>query len=784
MKILYTLVIFFLVNLNIVHAQSIVKGYVISEDKEPLIGATILIPGTSTGTISNVNGEFTLNTAGDQDKIEVSYVGFATSTFDIIDGIMEIVLKSDVSELDAVVVSGFVGAVGQARRRAESIQSIPESVYNLSSDQLEISGVNNIQSFATLVPNMSFQTSQNIGVNFINVRGIAQIRNGESPVAFVIDGVNIPDPNLVNQELHDIAMVEVVKGPQGTLYGKNAIGGAINILTQSPTNYSKSRLLVGYGNGNSLKFQGATSGAITPDKVYYRLSGSYKKSDGLIDNVTLGEPVDFFEELSVRGQLKFDISSRLVATAGFQYADTEGGAVYFSHNASGLQLDANDFDNNIVDADQRGESTLDNSFGFLKVEYNFGKSVFRSVTSLNNANRNHFGDLDFLSSDILRQFQDSNSKTFNQEFRISSSASSQSKVTWDFGAFYQSSERTLFTDVTADFGFFAMPAAPTGEHALFARLTDFTQTFNTIALFGFVDFKISDAFTASFGLRFDSDDISSDNRLLDINPEKNQSELQPKISLSYQASEQLLIYGNYGRGYRSGGFNSDATDLFDDEYGGETSDNFEIGLKTSSKDNRMIFNAAAFYVDFTDQQQYAVAIGTTGLVLGNYNLPQTTVSGVEADLKYRTSKYLDIIAGLGFNSSKIDEAGDAGTIDRSGFVGNTTPYVPATTWNIALQSDFPISDNIDFNGFINLNHKGEIFWHENNIDSADPFSLLDLRLGLTFNKNFGISLWANNLLDTEYYQEYLPGEISGSAAGDIAWIGKPRTIGVDLSVKF
>ena len=173
--------------------------------------------------------------------------------------------------LSEVTVRGFVGAVGQARRRAESVQKIPESVVTLASDQIEATGINNIQSFATLVPNVSFQTSQNVGVNFINVRGIAQIRNGESPVAFVIDGVNIPDANLINQELHDLAMVEVVKGPQGTLYGKNAIGGAINILTMAPTNYSKNRLTLGYGNGNSIKAQLSSSGALSKEKVYYRL---------------------------------------------------------------------------------------------------------------------------------------------------------------------------------------------------------------------------------------------------------------------------------------------------------------------------------------------------------------------------------------------------------------------------------------------------------------------------------------------------------------------------------
>lgn len=767
-----------------VNGQQIVKGYVLDNDKNALIGATVVVKDTGAGTITDVNGNFQLSVPEGNNTLSISYTGYTTQEVEITGGNkMEIVLQQNSEMLDEVVVSGFSGAVGQARRRAESVQRIPESVVTLTSDQIEATGINNIQSFATLIPNVSFQTAQNVGVNFINVRGIAQIRNGESPVAFVVDGVTIPDANLINQELYDLAMVEVVKGPQGTLYGKNAIGGAINILTQKPTNYSKNRLTLGYGNGNSLKAQLASSGPLVKDKVYYRISGSYKDSDGVIDNATLGEPVDFLTDLSLRGQLTFDMSSRFAATVGLQYTDTEGGATYYSHSANGLQLDANDFENNIIDANVRGTSTLDNTFGFLKLEYNLGSSVFRSVTSINNANRNHMGDLDFLPLDILRQLQDSDSKSFNQEFRLSSSVS-DSKLSWDLGAFYQNSEKELYTEATADLGFFGMPPAPTGTQSTFALLSDFTNTFQTVALFGFLDYKLSDNFTISAGLRYDNDNIKQDNRLLDTNPEKSQSELQPKLSLAYQATDNILLYGNYGRGYRSGGFNSEATDLFDADYEGETSNNFEVGLKTSSQDNRLIFNAAAFYVDFSNQQQYAVTVGSGGLILGNYNFPETTVSGVEADLKYRTSNYLDIIAGFGLNNSEIKDGGDAGTIDRSSFVGNTTPFVPKTTWNIALQSNFPISDNLDFLGFVNLNNKGEIFWHEDNNDTSDPFSLLDGRLGISINKKYDVTIWGNNIFDTEYFQEYFAGEVSGSAAGDIGWIGKPRTFGVDLNIKF
>lgn len=780
MKNIYLLIVFIFLS-TVMVAQTVVKGYVVDDNNDPLIGVNILAEGSSTGAITDVFGNFVISVPADSENLTFSYVGFVSQTLAIEGTNMAVQMVLDTEVLEGVTVTGFVGAVGQARRRAASIQTIPESVATLTSEQISATGVNNVQSFATLVPNVSFQQAQTPGVNFINVRGIAQIRNGESPVAFVIDGVTIPDANLLNQELYDLAMIEVVKGPQGTLYGKNAIGGAINILTNPPTNYTKNKLTLGYGNGNSLKAQLSSSGAISPDKVYYRISGSYKNSDGVIENVTLGEPVDFHKDLSLRGQLKFDLSPSFSATVLGQYSDTEGGATYYSHSPTGTQLDANDFDN-IIDADQRGVGTLKNSFFALKLEYNLGSSIFRSVTSYNKADRDYAGDLDFLPSDILRQTQQSNSKSFNQEFRLSS-ASSDSNVSWDLGAFYQSSDKFLFTVATADLGFFAAPFTPSGQQSLFAQLTDFNNVFKTVALFGFLDYQLSDKFTASFGLRFDNDQIDQENRLLSVNPSKSQSEIQPKVSLAYQATDQVLLYGNYGRGYRSGGFNSDGTDLFDSEYDGETSNNFEIGLKSATKDQRLIFNAAAFFVDFTNQQQYAVAFGAAGLVLGNYNLPETSVSGFEADLKYRTSKYLDIIAGFGYNKSEIKDPGNAGNIDRSSFVGNTTPFVPKTTYNVALQSSLPISTGMNLISFVNLSNKGSLFWHEDNIDQADAYSLLDARFTLSTNK-FDLSLWGNNLLNTDYYQEYFAGEISGGAAGDIGWRGKPVTYGIDVSINF
>ena len=767
--------------------QNVITGQIINTDNEPLIGATIKLQDENTGTITDANGNFELGSENSAPTIICSYIGYQTKVIQISTGQNTITLASNPYVTDTIEVVGFIGAVGQARRRAASAQQIPESVVTFTSEHIEQSAIFTIEDFAMQVPNLSFSTSQNIGVNFLTVRGIPQVRNGESPVAFLIDGVTIQDPNLLNQELFDVAMIEVVKGPQGTLYGKNAIGGAINILTAAPTNHFKNKVLLGYGNGNAFRGQLSSSGPIVKDKVYYRIAGSYRNRDGLIENTFLDEKVDFYEDVSLRGQLKFDISPNFTARIMGHYSDTKGGATYYGHAPEGTQLDANDFDY-LLDSNVLGESTLKNTFGSLSLKYFLGKLKLQSITSYNKADRNHTGDLDSTPADILRQAQDSNSKTFNQEFRLGS-LSSRSKVSWDVGLFYQQSEKDLITNVFADLGFFTMPPMPTGDLVLFnlvtnAPLSDFTNTFNTLAVFAFADYKVTDKLTIAAGFRFDNDNIEQDNRNDGTESEKSKQVFQPKVSFSYQFNPSVLLYTNYGRGYRSAGFNALATALFDVEYEAELSDNYEIGLKTTHLNNRLIFNIAGFYSTFENQQQFAVALGLNGLTLGNYNFPESRVYGFEAEFKYRVSKYVDVFSSYGLSKSKITDGGMAGDIDRTVFNDNNTPFIPQSTFNIGLQSNFEMSEQLAFSGFVNLSNKGKIYWHDDNVDFSDPYNLLNARIGLQIHKKYEVAIWGNNITDTPYYLEYGAGEVNGNAAGDGVWPGQPRSYGIDVILRF
>jgi len=582
-------------------------------------------------------------------------------------------------------------------------------------------------------------------------------------------------------------MIEIVKGPQGALYGKNAIAGAINIVTKQPTNNFSNRIGVGYGSGNLLKANLSSTGPIVKDKLFYRVSGSYKKGDGVINNVTLNKPVDYIEDLTFRGQLKANLSNKASITATGQIIDTKGGAVYYASPITGINISPDDFDNLEIKGDQFGESSVKGAYGNLKFDYKFEKMKLTSSTTYNKSDRNHEGDLDFGPADVLRQFQDSNSKTFNQEIKLSSKDNNDSKVSWDFGAFYQNSDKLLFTKVTADFGFFAAPFEPSGTQSSLA-VSDFTNTYKTIAAFGFLDYKVSEKFTISAGIRFDNDNIEQDNRTLSTNPNKTDSQLQPKLSLSLNATENILMYANYGRGYRSGGFNQDKTVRFDSDYNSEITNNYEIGVKSSSWNDRLILNVSGYYIDFKDQQLYALVLdaGNGNILIGNFNVPESESFGFEADFKLRTSRYLDILASYGLSKSKIIKGTSTvstGTNEEIDVSGKNTPFIPQDSYTIALESNFNISEKVAFNGNISLKGTGKIYWHEDNAAVSSAYNLLNGRVGFTYNKNISFHVWGHNILGQDYVTEYLDQTFS-NAGSDLAWIGKPSTFGIGLSYKF
>jgi iron complex outermembrane recepter protein len=767
-------------------SQTTISGKVTDNQGEPLPGANILEKGTTTGVMSDFNGNYEIMVSSDAAILAFSFLGFEAQEISVAGkNRIDVELKESSESLGEVTIQGFSGVMGKSRKRTENIQTTAESVTALNSEGIESAGITDVSSFSTLVPNLKFNSAQAVGLNFITVRGIPQVRGGDAPLAFVIDGVTIPDPSLLSQELYDLALVEVVKGPQGAIYGKNAIGGAINIYTKDPTNKMANKVTFGAGNGGYLKGQFVSSGAIAKDKVFYRFSTQYKTFDGLLTNEFLNKKVDFSEDFNIRGQIKARVSDNFTVSGTFQHFNIDGGATYYSVNPTGTDgeftggtLNPNPSEgNNVIVADVLGRSDMKNNYGNFKMDYNLKGVKLQSITSFNKVDRSTIGDLDFLELDGLTQAEEISTKTFNQELRINNT-NIDTKFDWSLGGFYQNIKKDVYQNGTTgvDFG---------GPFEY--DVADYINETKTIALFGFGDYKITDKFTISAGFRYDIDSFTQEDFLFVTNSERDNNEFQPKLSLSYQASKKVLIYANYGRGYRNGGFNADATDLFNREFDDEISDNYEIGFKTTTWNDRLIFNGSVFSTKLTNQQQYILDLTT--FIAGVYNYDESKIFGFELESRARLTNYLDVFANFGLADAEIVDGGSTGgadgtTTNNTDYNGNKTPFVPVSTFGVGLESSFDLSESIKFNGFLNLDTTGKTYYHESNLDkhTTDAYSLLDARIAFTY-KNWKLDIWGKNLTDKQYYQEFSPGEFVGSP-DDVAWRGQPLTIGTSISLKF
>ena len=222
--------------------------------------------------------------------------------------------------LEEVVVS--------ARKRNETLEDAPVSVRAFTESEIQSAGISTPQDFINLTPNVTLVQTQNAGNSFLNIRGVSQARNSELSAAVLIDGVLMSNPTQFNQQLFDIEQIEVLRGPQGALYGRNAIGGAITINTKQPGDEFEGRIEAGVDSGPGYKVRGTMGGPLS-DNVRYRLSGSYMDTDGFINNTVLGEEADPVKDASARLRLIWDISDTFNADFRLSYSKLDTQALYF-----------------------------------------------------------------------------------------------------------------------------------------------------------------------------------------------------------------------------------------------------------------------------------------------------------------------------------------------------------------------------------------------------------------------------------------------------------------------
>jgi len=723
--------------------------------------------------------------------------------------------------------TGLEDIVVTAQKRSESLQRVPVAVTALSQSAIAGANIEASVSLSKVTPNL------NITVNNTNaspyIRGIgSQFANPglENSVSVYFDDMYMPRASSAVFSFSDIERIEVLKGPQGTLYGRNATGGAIRIITKDPAHAFETAGSVTYGTNNRFALEGLVNAPLA-EGLAARISYRHDQNDGFVRNVGVGGPkrLNGRNEEFLHGKLLFDGVDNLTIKLTGDYVnkqDTEGfaftnlfpggpeqiGAAMGGNVSQGFHTTATNISNNGVDLENWGLS--------LRAEYDAGAVTLASITSYRSENQETFGDLDGTDADLQQAYFRQITKLWTQEFQAVSAS--------DGPLSYVAGLYLLDEKSRAPFGIYGVGV---GEGVFFGSNGKVHTT--SIAPYGQADYAFNDAFKLTVGARytiekkklvysygllgstvngeFPDDAIIAPNGDCDVAGEilcrapaaaPKFKQFTPKATLSFTPAQRILLYLTYSRGFKSGGLNLPAFGTVD-EVKPEILDAFEFGWKTEFGNVRL--NGAAFYYDYKDLQQQITDQSTGGTRA--VNAASARVWGVEADLLWKASRQLEFGLGGGYLNSKYkDYIGDAyvpcgqvpdnatciaqgglglALLAGQDFGGNRLVNAPKFTGYARVDYDQPLPAGygaLRFNTTVN-------YRSSSSYDPAALFverkrTMLSAKLTwLSEGETYYVSVYGENLTDRDYNVIMAP-----QASGGWRIQGAPRQVFVQAGFKF
>jgi iron complex outermembrane receptor protein len=672
-----------------------------------------------------------------------------------------------------------------SRYRAERLSDVPDSITAFTAADIERHRIERINRVASLTPNLRFSDDQEVGVSTLVIRGVRQNRGtGQPPVSFRVDGVSATNNLLTTQELFDIESVDVLRGPQGALYGRNAIGGAVLIASRQPTKIPEYGLRLSAAEGQDFVVAGSASGPISDD-VLYRASFRVQDREGQLRNAYLDNAyVDYKESAAFRGKLLFTPSDKLTVDLRAQYLDQDGGSGYFMPGSDfylplpppnpPIIVDVPEYE---IQSNKIGESFVKSWETSAKIDYEFGWGTLTSITSYTDVESGNDQDLDQTYVEAIDILVIDNSETIAQELRLVSN--DDTRLRWVAGVSYFSQERFRSLGTT----FLGTPVPPAAQEL---ELEDF-------AVFGSLSYDLNEDLEMTLAFRWDEETPKDTTQ----GRSETFTELQPKASLAYNFSEGLLGYVTVGKGFRAGGFNNLAPGSnFEPGFDKESLISYEVGLKGDAYNGRLRGGISLFYIDYTDQQYFL--FDQTG-TQANINVPKSEIAGGELELTMLpTDAFLVNIGvgfteptdaflvniGVGFTDSEILEYEDIPgvLVPASEIIGKKVPGAPVLSANLALQHTAAISDSLDLVSRVDFEHRGKTYWTLDNVDTQPAYNLTNLSLALE-TERWTSRLYVNNVFDEEYIEWYFAARFIGLPA-DIAWPNRPRQAGFEFSWSF
>ena len=700
---------------------------------------------------------------------------------------------------------GLADIVVTATRSSESLSKVAASVSAVSEAALGVGGVKDVQSLATAIPNLS--VGDQFGVNRIFIRGIGLTSidlGADGGVAFLQDGAQIARPAAQLSGFYDLERVEVLRGPQGTLYGRSATAGAINLITKRPTEEIDGYVRASYGNYNAVSLEGAVGGPMGSDKLMLRIAGKYDRRDGYGVNEFTGQDIDNRDAYAFRGSilakpaedLEVLISGEYFNENDSNYAFHYFGPTVAPENALGSLIGGQSLFTVAAAAGRKpnlrniysDQEALNQRDGYSftgTIAWTPGDWDVKSITSYRNFKRFNRNDLDGSNANMFGQNNyNETSKTFSQEFV---GTYKSEKFDALIGAMYFNEElfgsvRVPLTNLGILFG---LPAA-TFNNAAYLQFG--TVNIDAIGLYAQGSYALSNKLKLTAGGRFSHEKrkgVGTFDFLGGVSTDKQKSwnAFTPTVTLNYQATDATLVYASVTRGFKSGVINvGSRNDVINPEYVWS----YEVGIKTATADRKLQANIAGFYMDYTDLQ---VGFVDASSVVTTVNAASARNYGVEAELRAKPLPGLTLeLFGTYLNAKyRRFTTGDY----RQGFAqisvaGNRLSNAPEFSFRAGGNYDIPIGSAGKLNARAEVNWQDRVFFTEfNNADATQaPYALINAGLRFTSaDDKFTVDIWGRNLANKLVITNNIITAplFSSVRVGSVA---PPRTYGVTFGVNF
>ena len=832
LKLLFTVSIVLLsIFTNNAQNSNTLKGVVTTEQGEPIMGATVFLKGVSMGTTTDFDGAFLLEKIPNNTyTIQVSYVGFTTITKQIVIDkpvtIQNFVLKESAYLLEGVVVT--------SQKREQKNKNVPIAITSYGTDFLQNQGTFEYDALSEYVPGFQVQI-QSVNNPGIVVRGITSDSGDsrvEPRVSIFQDGVSISKSRGSVVELFDIERVEVLKGPQGTLFGRGAQIGAMHIIQNKAKNETSGSVKLGYGNFNQFLATGYFNTPLVEDKLFFRAAAIYNGRDGFIENISGGD-LNGKETLAFRTSFKYLLNDNtsLDLIANWQ-KDTPPGTSFKSGTYAPLGGDTNP--NTFADLERGEDLGLDRTVwgvtAILKHSFNDIWDL-TSTTAYREFDSNEAFDADGTVAPALFFNEISIGKQFSQEFRFNFDNDDKFRGFLGANFFYEDGSQSVpweYDERSVAMlllnpanlvvnGFpILLPNIPNDPASFGAIAGAPLNAFNkeTYTNYGenysgdvFVDasYDVSDKLSFTLGLRATLENINAAYEVEDtetpsflgfltgnypnvlfaptngkISASENFLSAVGRFAVNYDINENITLFGTTSRGRRPNVINVTATET--NVLSDEIVWSYEVGAKSLFLDNRLQFDVNAYMYDYSNFQTSVAKLEDGVLIATTEDSGNASSFGFEVAFQYAFSETSSFFANYGYIDASFDEVDSDG--NAQALAGNTFRLTPENSFSAGFNINLELNNTLDYFFRPTYTYKSKVFFEETNLPeiSQDAYGLFNFRTGLVIDKDYEINFYMTNALDKEYI---IDAGNTGGAFGIPTFIaGAPRFFGVQVKAKF